>query len=89
MILFQSISLQRCVLFQEFYKLADLHKEREFVARHIETVAPKNIKATGLGRRKKSHLYFLTVNRQRSAHTSVGTHFWQLWVLVRNLFELS
>lgn len=50
-------------IFEEFYKLADLHKEQEFVARHIETRDPKHRKPTG--RRKKSHVYFLTNNGKR------------------------
>ena len=55
--------IDREKIFEEFYKLADLHKEREFVARHIETKAPKYSKPTG--RRKKSHVYFLTNNGKR------------------------
>ncbi|XP_012940161.1 uncharacterized protein LOC106012278 [Aplysia californica] len=50
-------------IFQDFYKLADLQKEREFVARHIETTEPKVGKPNS--RRSKTHAYYLTVNGKR------------------------
>lgn len=48
---------------ENFYGLADLEKEWEYMAQHIETTATKAVNPKGW--RQKTHKYFLTNNGKR------------------------
>lgn len=61
-------------IFLDYYRLADLQQQREFVARHIQNKEAKLKKANS--RRNKSNAYFLTVNGKRvqvCKNTFLGT----------------
>ena len=45
----------RLKIFEDYYQLADIEKQQNFMARHIETKQPKTGKARG--RRHKTHRY--------------------------------
>jgi hypothetical protein len=56
---------ERHQLFKAFYALADLHKQREFVARHTTVIIPKYRYSCTNNLRKLNSAFFFEVNGQR------------------------